>query len=875
VRICYTHGFSSKEGFNRRQQGDGREALVGNICSAKSAARYTTVNPTRRQFIRNSALAGACTALTKTPLSASIARTFSAESLTLPAKSTSRQLSKGWEHFQGEIASADAWSADVPWTAVALPHCIDVYHANDPDVPYYRGVGWYRAHLKVANPFTSGRTLLHFEGAGQVSTLYVGETLVGKHTGGYDEFLWDITDAIAALPNHTSVPISVLCDNQHDDSRMPSDKSDFNMYAGLYRHVNLVYVPAVSVASANMTVKLPDNKADYSKADISVTAVLHNPAALDTPLKVTATIHNPDGTVIQTKTIDIAPWLQQKTIANFTIASPELWSPDTPSLYACSVTIESPAGVSTLQERFGVRRTEFIDHGPFLLNGQRLLLCGTQRHMDHAVYGAAVPDEVTRQEFQLVKEMGANFIRLAHYQQSKLVLDLCDGLGILVWEELVWCHSGVVNEMFKQMGRDKLTNMIQQHYNHPSVLLWSLGNEDDSADEAGGVDREAIRAYMTELRDLAHQLDPGRLTSIRRCDFAIDIPDVYSPSLWPGWHNGHYTDYQQTLERERERVKHMIHMEWGAEAHARRHSENPDELFNLEVGRLSPPLGRAYEVAAPSSGRGTQYALYGDFSETYACNLFDWYLKTQELLPWFVGSAQWIFKDFSTPKRPDNPVPRVNQKGLLERDMTKKEGYYVFQSYWAKKPMAHIYGHSWLVRWGTAGEVKTVKVFSNCPSAELFLNGKTLGVRQRDSQNYPAAGLHWMIPFLAGKNHLRVVATQGSATVTDEIEFLYQTERWGEPASFRMKEIARHGDVVTVQAQLVDVKGVRCLDARNRVRFALNGAGSLCDNLGTSTGSRVVELYNGCAEISINRGVGSCSITLDADKLPATTLTIA
>ncbi len=189
--------------------------------------------------------------------------------------------------------------------------------------------------------------------------------------------------------------------------------------------------------------------------------------------------------------------------------------------------------------------------------------------------------------------------------------------------------------------------------------------------------------------------------------------------------------------------------------------------------------------------------------------------------------------------------------------------------------MVHIYGHSWPVRWGDEGEEKMVKVYSNCTSAELFLNGKSLGVHQRDSQNFPAAGLRWMTPFLAGKNHLRVVAHQDQTTVTDEIDFIYQTEKWESPAAFTLHEIARHGGLVTVEAKLFDAKGVLCLDARTPVRFALSGNGSLRDNLGTSAGSRAVQLYNGRAEISLHRGSGPVALTVTAEKLPPATLSIS
>jgi beta-galactosidase len=161
------------------------------------------------------------------------------------------------------------------------------------------------------------------------------------------------------------------------------------------------------------------------------------------------------------------------------------------------------------------------------------------------------------------------------------------------------------------------------------------------------------------------------------------------------------------------------------------------------------------------------------------------------------------------------------------------------------------------VRWGAEGEAKMVKVYSNCPAAELFVNGKSVGVRQRNSQDFPAAGLRWMAVFTKGRNHLRVVAQRDGQTVSDELEFTYQTEKWAEPARLVLREIARQSGVATIEARLLDARGVQCLDARAGVRFSLAGAGRLLDNLGTSNGSRVVQLYNGRAEISIELA-GEC-----------------
>ena len=213
---------------------------------------------------------------------------------------------------------------------------------------------------------------------------------------------------------------------------------------------------------------------------------------------------------------------------------PELWSPESPALYKCTVTLKSTHGEQQVTESFGVRSFEWVEHGPFKLNGTRLLLRGTHYHEDHAGVGAAVPDDVVRQTLQQIKDMGANFVRLGHYQQAPLVLDECDELGLLVWEEIPWCRGGLGGERFRQQCRDMLHNMIDQHSNHPSVILWGLGNEDDWPGDFETFNAKAIREFMTELNMAAHQLDPSRSTVIRRCDFCKDIADVYSPSIWAG-----------------------------------------------------------------------------------------------------------------------------------------------------------------------------------------------------------------------------------------------------------------------------------------------------------------------------------------------------
>ena len=581
---------------------------------------------------------------------------------------------------------------------------------------------------------------------------------------------------------------------------------------------------------------------------------------------VTVTVTDPSGAVVHRSQQTLPLWSTERELAGFSLPTPQLWSPDTPHLYTCQVSLHTPSGESAQTERFGVRFYKFEEHGPFLLNGQRLLIRGTHRHEDNAGCAAAMPAALIREEMQSIREMGANFIRLAHYQQQRLVLDLCDELGLMVWEEVPWCRAGVGDAAFRQQGREKLATMIDQHSNHPSIILWGLGNEDDWPGEYPSIDHQAIRAYMAELRDLAHRLDPTRLTSFRRCDFARDIPDVYSPSIWAGWYAGRYVDYEAALVQARANTPRFLHVEWGADSLARRHAENPYKGIEKVSQGDTAERGLAYllEGGAPRVSRD------GDWSETYACDLFDWHLKVQESLPWLTGAVQWIFKDFTTPLRVENPVPRINLKGVVERDLTRKEGYYVFQSYWAAKPMARIYGHSWPVRWGGPGEPRTVKVYSNCPVAELFLNGVSVGTRRRDMQNFPAAGLRWDVPFRSGDNRLRVVAHAADGTqVTDQIAFAYQDQAWAAPSAFTMRVIERSAGKATVEATLHDHAGLLCLDARNVVRFTLAGTGRLIDNQGTSTGSRVVELYNGRVQISVENWGPETVVGLHIEGVPS------
>lgn len=794
----------------------------------------------------------------------------------------SQRLNDNWEFLKQDLGGV--WESvrpltktgpeNVPvWQKISLPHCMNAEDAVDTIPNYYQGPGWYRTQINIDNPYKNGRTLLHFEGAGQKTEVYVYTTKISSHVGGYDEFTIDITEAIAGFKKTEvyrqqfggKIPIEIRIDNSRDLETIPSDLSDFVIYGGIYRYLNLVYIPAVSIDKIFASTAINDKT---NKGTVQIKTRLYNPSHLQN-IEISTRLFDPSGKLIQQIKKTFSSSTTDLIAADLTIDKIQRWSTDDPLLYKIEVKLKNGNDSVIQKENIGFKSFEFLSKGPFLLNGKRLLLRGTHRHEDGAGVGAALTEEMMRKEMILIKEMGANFIRLGHYQQSKIILDLCDSLGLLVWEEIPWCRGGIGNGLYQAQAKRMLVNMIEQHYNHPSIITWGLGNENDWPGDQHQFDKEKIRSLMKELNDLSHELDPSRKTAIRRCDFCSDIVDVYSPSIWMGWYKGDFTGYKKEAEKEFNKADRFFHVEWGGDSYAGRHSENRETLVQQ--------IARTKNDQALNDSLFNQFsknAKDGDWSETYICDLFDWYLKEQETMPWLTGSAFWTFKDFATPLRPENPVPYVNQKGVAERDGTLKESYYVFQSYWSQKPMVHIYGHSWPVRWGNADEEKLVKVYSNCEEAELFVNGRSYGIKKRNSQDFPSAGLRWNVVLNEGKNTIKVIARKGKVQVLDEIEQEYQTKKWSGPVKFQLEKIKEENGIATIQATVLDAQNVFCVDAMNTIRFGVAGNAKLIDNQGTSDGSSIIQLRNGRAIIKVNKNNGKSMISVSSDGLPTAFLEI-
>jgi beta-galactosidase len=727
------------------------------------------------------------------------------------------------------------------WRLVDLPHTWNRFDATDAVPGYRRGASWYRRTLDLSGFGPASRVVLYLEGANTVADVFVNGVRAGRHAGGYVGFRIDITPYVHRDARNE---LAVRVDNTDSPDLIPSDKSDFSIFGGLTRNVWLEVVPEVSIGAVQ--VRTPEVSAKRARATISVE--IRNLSRESGSYSARSELRAPGGKVAATGTthFDLDSDTLQTATIDIAVQNPALWSPASPSLYHVVTTlIKAGNPIDQTDDRVGFRWYSFAPSGPFFLNGQRLLLRGTQRHEDYAGFGAAVPDSLDGRDMAMIKAMGANFVRLAHYPQAPSVYRAADSLGLLVWDELPWDRGGVGGPVWQANTKRLLREQIRQNINHPSIVVWSLGNEiSDVIEPPNRGDTASLRGFLTDLRGIARELDPARPTATRKFDAGADIVDVYSPSIWAGWYGGVYRQYETAILAAHKKFPNFIHMEYGADAHYGRHTETPISGEGLKIEQ-----GAEEAVGKPVAN----VAREGDWSESYQTDLLDWHLGVSERQPWLTGTAQWVFKDFPTPLRPENPIPYVNEKGLLTRDGTPKDAYYLYKSYWTTSPkFVYLVSHTWTERSGPESTPRMVRAYSNCASVELLLNGQSQGVKPRAVNDFPAQGLRWNVRFSAGANSLVARCTDaGETAAADSLRVSYTFDAPGKPQDIRLSESRLSNGHLLVEATLVDAKGRRSLGASDRIYFDHSGGGGLVADLGTPTGSRVVEAANGRAAIEV------------------------
>ncbi|MDP5101828.1 MAG: glycoside hydrolase family 2 protein, partial [Nonlabens sp.] len=323
-----------------------------------------------------------------------------------------------------------------------------------------------------------------------------------------------------------------------------------------------------------------------------------------------------------------------------------------------------------------------------------------------------------------------------------------------------------------------------------------------------------------------------------------EIVDVFSPSIWSGWYSGSYKSYQKAIDQYKAQYKHFIHTEYGGSSQVGRHTENP-------ITGEGEIQADGWEEAIVQTDVAN-IAQIGDWSENYIVDLFDWHLRISETDPTFVGNAQWAFKDFGTPLRPDNDIPYMNQKGLVDRAGNPKDAYYVFKSYWSKDLFAYIESHTWTERQGPEDLARTISVYSNMNSLEFFHNGVSLGKKLKDINQFPASGYTWDVQFKEGKNTLRAVGlTASGKEITDVLEVNYRFTKNKKPVELVLEQTKLENGNYLFTATALDGDGLRCLDYEDRVYFQCLSGGTTMKSLGTPTGSESIKMSNGKASIEV------------------------
>ena len=748
-----------------------------------------------------------------------------------------QNINDNWLYLENNVTSIQEALESDNWQPINLPHTWNQWDAVDNEPGYRRDASWYQRTLEVDD--VDAQFVLYFEGANISSEIYLNGVKVGEHIGGYVGFEINISDQV--IKNQENVLV-VRVDNSYNPDVIPSQKADFFIYGGITRDVWLKTLPITHISKVK--VSTPSVTKDHATTVLEVK--LSNVDKVDGHLLTASIIDRETKQIVSVDSLSGKDLKSKEGWPLTVLNQPKLWSTAKPQLYDVVTRLWKDDNLIDEQvESIGYRWFYFEEYGAFYLNGERLLLRGTHRHEEHAGYGAAMPNALHLNDIEMIKGVGANFVRLGHYPQDPEIYKACNELGLIVWDELPWCRGGMGEESWQKNTENLLREQIEQNYNHPSIFFWSLGNEIYwLPDFDNGNDEQRLNQYLIGLNDIAHDLDAGRLTAIRKYYAGADIVDVFSPSIWSGWYAGVYTNYQKTLIENQKKYPQFLHMEYGGSSHVGRHTENPITGSGLLNEDDWAEVSNQVNVKNIAKG--------GDWTENYMVDLFDWYLNVTENKSDMPGNAQWAFKDFGTPLRPENSIPYLNQKGLVDRAGKPKDAYYVYKSYWSDVPFTYIESHSWTYRSGPEGLERELSVYSNCSKVELIHNGNSLGIKDKKQNAFPASGLTWKLLFEEGENSLTAIGYNDDKKIASDsmsVHYTY-TEAEGADHIDVAYSVLSNGNYL-IEATMRDKNNKRVLDYEKYIYFSMDGNGKLLQDYGTPTRSRVIEMANGYAAIEL------------------------
>lgn len=624
--------------------------------------------------------------------------------VSLSAQREMKTINDGWEFRK---------PADTEWTSVNIPHTFNLDAYRQPN--YYQGKGLYRRVLTLPEVDPHRRYYLKIDAASKAAEVTVNGKSAGSHAGGYTAFVVDVTDYI-----QKENIIEITVDNGRKDITPIS--ADFTFWGGIYRDVWLVSTPEQHFRMDNMGsdgVFVSTPEVNGQRGKIQVKGEVTNDAETAVTLEVQNQIYSPQGDLLQTRKQKVklkAGETREFGYVSDVIANPDLWSPETPSLYKVKTQLFNPKTNEAIDEKtnkVGFRWFAFDGNKGFSLNGKPYKLRGVNRHQDQAPVGVALDDEAHRRDIRLIKELGCNFIRISHYPQDDAIVEMCDELGLLAWEEIPIINIVPDTPGYADNCELNLREMIRQHYNHPSIIAWGYMNEIlltvppvDSPEWQPCKERtvalaQRLEAALKEEDSSRVSVMAFNMTNLYN-EIGLDLEDVVGWNLYQGWYVDKLEDFNKWCEDQHRRYPHhpMIISEWGAGSDRRLHTTE----------------GRAF-----------------DFSMEYQQTYVEHYLPFIEEKEWISGCTYWNFIDFNVAARQES-MPRVNNKGLFYNDRTPKDVAYYFKSMWRKDiPVLRIASRDWKVRVGKEGETQQIKLYSNLPEVELFVNGESAGKQVTDN----------------------------------------------------------------------------------------------------------------------------------------------
>ena len=602
-----------------------------------------------------------------------------------------KNINAAWSFTKDAVSVTKGSSvlAQGRWEKVDLPHTWNGIDGQDGGNDYYRGTCYYAKKMKREEFGDAPIIYLEFEGANSSAVVYVNGREAGHHDGGYSTWRVNVTDL---LKEENEIVVAV--DNAPNERVYPQN-ADFTFYGGLYRSVNVIGVPkshfdldyyggpaimvTPKVEGRNATVMVQVFVTDAEQGDV-----------LEYVIK--------DGDQVVASTEVPA----DKMVEGFEIENVHLWNGrKDPHLYTAVVTLKRDGG--TLDERstkFGCRSYVIDPEKGFILNGERYPLHGVSRHQDRPKKGNALSREDHEEDIALILEMGANTIRLAHYQHDPYFYDLCDEAGLVIWAEIPYISQHMPNG--RENTISQMTELITQNYNHPCIVVWGLSNEITMGSK-NDEDEDLLENHRI-LNDLCHRLDPTRLTTIAVVSMCsmdakyLQIPDVLSYNLYYGWYGGTTDMNGEFLDKfHRKYPDRAIGMsEYGCEA-LNWHTSNPEQ---------------------------------GDYTEEYQAHYHEELIRQLFTRDFIWATHVWNMFDFAADSRAEGGENGMNHKGLVTFDRKyKKDSFYAYKAWLSEDPFVHICGKRYVDR---VEDVTRVTVYSNQPEAELFVNGESLGKQTSD-----------------------------------------------------------------------------------------------------------------------------------------------